>query len=83
MKLFKSLLVAPAALGLLSPFSASAREVNLSEISSYSDLESIEFANSFTNNDSNNEALLAGGEGLVDTHDHGASFSSTSLHFLL
>ena len=33
MKLFKSLLVAPAALGLLAPISASASEVNLNDIS--------------------------------------------------
>ena len=36
MKLFKSLLVAPAALGLLSPLTASASEVNLNDISTYS-----------------------------------------------
>ena len=49
MKLFKSLLVAPAAIGLLSPLSASASEVNLNEISNYSEAESMEFANSFSN----------------------------------
>ena len=32
MKLIKSLLVAPAALGLLSPLSVSASELNLNEI---------------------------------------------------
>ncbi|ABB50189.1 porin precursor-like protein [Prochlorococcus marinus str. MIT 9312] len=77
MKLFKSLLVAPATLGLLSPFSVSASEVNLSEISNYSNLESIEFANSFGNEDSNN-TLLAGGEGLVDDHSHDGGFSETT-----
>ena len=46
MKLFKSLLVAPAALGLLAPISASASEVNLNDISNYSDVESIDFTNS-------------------------------------
>ena len=44
MKLFKSLLVAPATLGLLAPISANATEVNLNEISNYSDIESIELA---------------------------------------
>ena len=39
MKLFNQLLVAPAALGLLAPLSAIASEVNISEISSYSDIE--------------------------------------------
>ena len=78
MKLFKSLLVAPAALGLLSPLSVSASEVNLNEISNYSDVESKKFANSFSNDDSNNESLLAGGEGLVDDQSFNASFSETT-----
>ncbi len=78
MKLFKSLLVAPAALGLLSPLSVSASEVNLNEISNYSDIESKEFANSFSNDDLNKKTLLAGGEGLVDDHSHDGSFSETT-----
>ena len=75
MKLFKSLLVAPAALGLLAPISASANEVNLNDISNYSDVESIDFANSF-DNDAKEETLIAGGEGLVDSYD--GSFSETT-----
>jgi len=75
MKLFKSLLVAPAALGLLAPISASASEVNLNDISNYSDVESIDFANSF-DNDAKEETLIAGGEGLVDSYD--GSFSETT-----
>ena len=79
MKLFKSLLVAPATLGLLAPMSANATEVNLNEISNYSDIESIEFTNSFNNNDSNFNSLLAGGEGLVDdSHDGGFSETTTA-----
>jgi len=78
MKLFKSLLVAPATLGLLAPMSANATEVNLNEISNYSDIESIEFANSFNNDDSNLKPLLAGGEGLVDSHSHDGGFSETT-----
>tara|TARA_Y100001968_G_scaffold314963_2_gene341028 strand:+ start:25764 stop:27050 length:1287 start_codon:yes stop_codon:yes gene_type:complete len=35
MKLFQQLLVAPAAIGLLAPFSANAAEINLESISSY------------------------------------------------
>ena len=42
MKLFNQLLVAPAALGLLAPFSVNASEVNISEMASYSDFEQIE-----------------------------------------
>tara|TARA_B100000242_G_scaffold241988_1_gene182123 strand:- start:263 stop:1411 length:1149 start_codon:yes stop_codon:yes gene_type:complete len=78
MKLFKSLLVAPATLGLLAPVVANATEVNLNEIANYSDVESIEFANSFLTDDSNKESLLAGGEGLVDDHSHDGGFSETT-----
>ena len=76
MKLFQRLLVAPAALGLLAPFSASANEVNLNEISNYSNSESIDLANSFNNDERTESPLLAGGEGLVDTPAD--SFSSTT-----
>ena len=78
MKLFTRLLIAPATLGLLAPLSANASEVNLNEIVSYSDAESVEFANSFETHDSNKESLLAGGEGLVDDHSHDGSFSETT-----
>ena len=79
MKLFRSLLVAPAALGLLAPMTATATEVNLNEISNYSDVESIEFANSFDTEELAESQLIAGGEGMVDDHDHDTdSFSSTT-----
>ena len=77
MKLFKSLLVAPAALGLLAPISATASEVNLNDISNYSDVENIDLANSFRNEESNSRNLLAGGEGLVDS-SYDSSFSETT-----
>ena len=76
MKLFKSLLVAPATLGLLAPFSVSANEVNLNDISNYSDVENVELANSFEKEESTQSTLLAGGEGLVDSYD--GSFSTTT-----
>jgi hypothetical protein len=78
MKLFKSLLIAPATLGLLAPMSANATEINLNEISSYSDIEAVEFENSLSFEDSNDKSLLAGGEGLVDDHSHDGSFSETT-----
>jgi hypothetical protein len=77
MKLFQRLLVAPAALGLLSPLAANATEVNLNDISNYSDVESIELANAFDNEEITNSPLLAGGEGLVDGPDGGFSETST------
>ena len=41
MKLFKSLLVAPATLGLLAPLSATANEINLVDVTGYSSSEEV------------------------------------------
>ena len=78
MKLFQRLLVAPAALGLLAPISANANEVNLNDISNYSDSENIELANAFKNDQLLDSTLLAGGEGLVDDSSYDGGFSSTT-----
>jgi len=78
MKLFQRLLVAPAALGLITPIAANATEVNLNEISNYSDVESIELANSFDSDQPNKSLLLAGGEGLADTDSYDGGFSETT-----
>jgi len=78
MKLFKSLLVAPATIGLLAPFSAFAGEANLTDISKYSNLEHIDLSNAFVNDEPIHNPLLAGGEGLVDDHSHDGSFSETT-----
>jgi hypothetical protein len=78
MKLFQRLLVAPAALGLFSPLAANATEVNLNDISNYSDVESIDFTNSFDNDKSTKSPLLAGGEGLVESYDGGFSETTTA-----
>ena len=78
MKLFQRLLVAPAALGLLSPLAANATEVNLNDIANYSDVEGIELVNSFDNDELIKRPLLAGGEGLVDSHDGGFSSTTTA-----
>ena len=78
MKLFKSLLVAPATIGLLAPFSVFAGEASLNDISKYSNLEHIDLANAFVNDEQNHNSLLAGGEGLVDDHSHDGSFSETT-----
>ena len=77
MKLFKQLLIAPAALGLLAPLSANASEVNLDAISNYSE-ENLELdANSFERKSLNN-ILLSGGEGLSDSSEFGGGFSETT-----
>jgi len=78
MKLFKSLLVAPATIGLLSPFSVFAGEANLNDISKYSNLEHIDLANAFVDDESTHNPLLAGGEGLVESVSHDGGFSETT-----
>ena len=77
MKLFKSLLVAPATLGLLAPFSAFAGEANLNDISKYSNLEHLDLSNAFVNDEPKYDSLLAGGEGLVDSDSFDGGFSET------
>jgi len=47
MKLFKSLLVAPATLGLLAPLSATANEINLTDVSGYSSTAEVESISDF------------------------------------
>ena len=47
MKLFKSLLVAPAALGLLAPMTATANELNLNDVSGYSSSEEVQNISEF------------------------------------
>ncbi|WP_413352848.1 porin [Prochlorococcus sp. MIT 9314] len=78
MKLFKSLLVAPATIGLLIPLPTFAGEANLNEISKYSNLEQIDLANAFVNDQPNHNSLLAGGEGLVDSYSPDGGFSETT-----
>ena len=77
MKLFKSLLVAPATLGLLAPMTANATEVNFKAISNYSDEEIGIDINSFKLK-SNQNLLLSGGEGLVESYSHDGGFSETT-----
>ena len=49
MKLFKSLLVAPATLGLLAPLSATAtEELNIADVSSYSSSEEVQNISDFS-----------------------------------
>ena len=75
MKLFQRLLVAPAALGLISPLAANATEVNLDAISNYSDTQLEVDSNSFKSISSEKPLLISGGEGVVSNAD---SFSTTT-----
>ena len=47
MKLFKSLLVAPATLGLLSPIAATANDINFNDVSNYSSSEEVQNISEF------------------------------------
>jgi len=78
MKLFQQLLVAPAALSLLSPLSAIASEVNLDAISKYSE-DNLEIDGNLFKQNSPNNTLISGGEGLVDdSSDITGGFSETT-----
>jgi len=77
MKLFQKLLVAPAAIGLFAPLSASSSEINFDAISNYSNSDLELDANSFNQKSINND-LLAGGEGLVDSSEAIGGFSETT-----
>ncbi len=74
MKLFKRLLIAPTALGLLVPLAANSSEINLNEVSDYS--RELDFNSASFDKNSSTKKLLAGGEGLIDDHD--GSFSETT-----
>ena len=78
MKLFKNLLVAPATIGLLAPVSMFAGEASLNDISKYSNLEHLDLANAFVNDEPTHNSLLAGGEGLVDSDSYDGGFSETT-----
>ena len=77
MKFFQQLLVAPAALGFLAPLSVSASEINLDAISKYSE-DNLELDGNLFKQNSPNNTLLSGGEGLVDGGDYTGGFSETT-----
>ena len=77
MKLFQRLLIAPAALGLLAPLTANSTEVNLNDISNYSQGEIEIDSNSFNQDLKQTPRLISGGEGLV-TEPTSSSFSTTT-----
>ena len=78
MKLFKSLLIAPAALGLLAPMSATANELNMTDVSDYSSSKEVRSISEF------NSKQLAITNGRVDglearmNNYEAGSFSSTT-----
>ena len=79
MKLFQSLLVAPALLSLLTPISAKSTEINLDTISNHNQNEVDLDSNSFKPISDSKPTLLSGGEGLVDEVSiDESSFSETT-----
>jgi hypothetical protein len=79
MKIFQTLLAAPALLGLLSPMTAKATDINLDTISNYNQNKIDLDSNSFKSNLDKEPILLSGGEGLVDeTSVDESSFSETT-----
>ena len=78
MKLFKSLLVTPALLGLLTPMTANSTEIDLGTISNYNQNKIDLDSNSFKPNSYKKPVLLSGGEGLVESTVDETSFSETT-----
>jgi len=77
MKLFQQLLVAPATISILAPLSVSASEVNLDAITNYSK-DNLEIEEYLFKEESSDNILLSGGEGLVETSDITGGFSETT-----
>ena len=78
MKLFKSLLVAPATLGLLAPMSATANELNLAEVSGYSSSEEVQSISEFNSKElAVTKSRVDGIEARLNNYEAG-SFSSTT-----
>ena len=80
MKLFQKLLLAPTAIGLFAPITASASEANLMDVSNYSQVD-VEVTQDTFKPLSTKNPLLAGGEGLgqdLSNDFDGDTFSSTT-----
>ena len=78
MKLFKSLLVAPATLGLLAPMTATANELNINDVSGYSSSEEVQNISEFNSADlAVTNSRVDGLEARLNNYEAG-SFSSTT-----
>jgi len=82
MKLFKSLLVAPATLGLLAPLSATANELNLNDVSGYSSSEEIQnIAEFYPEELAITNSRVDGLEARINDFEAGSFSSTTSASF--
>ena len=83
MKLFKSLLVAPATLGLLAPMSASANELNLTEVSGYSSSEEVQNIGEFSPELAVTNSRVDGLEARINDFEAGGFSETTTASFSL
>ena len=82
MKLFQSLLVAPAALGLIAPVSATANELNLAEVSSYSSSEEVQNISEFNSKElAVTNSRLDGLEARINEFEAGGFSDTTTASF--
>ena len=82
MKLFKSLLVAPAALGLLAPMTATANELNLNDVSGYSSSEEVQNISEFNSADlAVTNSRVDGLEARLNDYEAGSFSTTTSASF--
>jgi len=78
MKLFKSLLIAPATLGLLAPMSVTANELNLADVSGYSSSEEVQNISEFNSTElAVTNSRVDGLEARINNFEAG-SFSETT-----
>ena len=82
MKLFKSLLVAPATLGLLAPMSVTANELNINDVSGYSSSEEIQNISEFLPAElAVTNSRVDGLEARINDFEAGSFSSTTSASF--
>jgi len=82
MKLFKSLLVAPATLGLLAPLSATANELNITDVSSYSSSEEVQNISEFNSKElALTNSRVDGLEARLNNYEAGSFSTTTSASF--
>ena len=82
MKLFKSLLVAPATLGLLAPMSVTANELNITDVSGYSSSEEIQNISEFLPAElAVTNSRVDGLEARINNFEAGSFSSTTSASF--
>ncbi len=82
MKLFKSLLVAPATLGLLAPMTATANELNITDVSGYSSSEEVQSISEFYPKElAITNSRVDGLEARMNDYEAGSFSSTTSASF--